>query len=446
MPNDYQIPLIAERPDGTPGTLKTLDDGGLQFAGYEPNGGKMLVGTARDRFFENFATFDTSPTGDWEIVQTGPGMTITGPLGGAVAGSGPYLNIASGVTAASKTIILTRSTFSMPLDLRYQISASQRIANNHLLVGFVQVDDAGAIVTDTNLSTADEVLNARNAVFHKHDGTAATTAQLRVRAGGSALDTLANAFGTGFTTVATGTGPNFIAATTYGLMLERDRISARSWGQNVLTNTGGQFAYDRLLVNPNRRYKLAIIVENVSAPASSTDWRLHLINILDATRFDVAPRSAGTSDLSKAFPVSGTVSLSSGTVTTVSTVTTAGTPAAPATPYFLNSAASTNGALIITGTSGVQAFHATNTGAAAAIVKLYNKATAPVVGTDVPEMIIPIPAAVGGVPGVNPPLNIGFNGFRFPLGLGIAITGGAADSDTTPVAAGQIKVKLSRTV
>jgi hypothetical protein len=442
MPNDYQIPLIAERPDGTPGTLKTLDDGGLQFAGYEPNGGKMLVGTARDRFFENFATFDTSPTGDWEIVQTGPGMTITGPLGGAVAGSGPYLNVASGVTAASKTIILSRSTFSMPLDLRYQISASQRIANNHLLVGFVQVDDAGAIVTDTNLSTADEVLNARNAVFHKHDGTAATTAQLRVRAGGSALDTLANAFGTGFTTVATGTGPNFIAATTYGLMLERDRISARSWGQNVLTNTGGQFAYDRLLVNPNRRYKLAIMVENVAAPASSTDWRLHLINILDATRFDIAPRSAGTSDLSKAFPISGTVIIASGTITTI---TGAGTPAAPATPYILNSAATTNAALVLTGTSGLHAFYATNTGAAAAFVKLYNKATAPVLASDVPAMIIPVPAAVGGVPGVAT-LPIGFNGFRFALGLGIAITGGVADNDTTAVAAGQVKVMLSRTV
>jgi hypothetical protein len=130
---------------------------------------------------------------------------------------------------------------------------------------------------------------------------------------------------------------------------------------------------------------------------------------------------------------------------TVSAVTGAGTPAVPATPYFVNSAATTNGALILTGTSGLQAFWATNTGAAAAYVKLYNKATAPTVGTDVPEMIIPVPAAVGGVPGVAQ-LPIGFNGFRFALGLGIAITGGAADADTTAVAAGQVKVKLSRTV
>jgi hypothetical protein len=131
---------------------------------------------------------------------------------------------------------------------------------------------------------------------------------------------------------------------------------------------------------------------------------------------------------------------------TVTATVTAGTvnPVVPATPYFVNSAASTNGALILTGTSGLQAYYATNNGASPAFVKLYNKATAPTVGTDVPEMIIPVPAAVSGVPGVAQ-LPIGFAGFRFPLGLGIAITGGAADSDTTAVAAGQVKVKLSRT-
>lgn len=132
---------------------------------------------------------------------------------------------------------------------------------------------------------------------------------------------------------------------------------------------------------------------------------------------------------------------------TVTATVTAGTvnPVVPATPYFVNSAASTNGALILTGTSGLHAFYATNEGASAAYVKLYNKATAPTVGTDVPEMIIPVPAAVGGVPGVAT-LPIGFGAFRFPLGLGIAITRNAVFSDTTAVGAGEVKVKLSRTV
>lgn len=132
---------------------------------------------------------------------------------------------------------------------------------------------------------------------------------------------------------------------------------------------------------------------------------------------------------------------------TVTATVTAGTvnPVVPATPYFVNSAASTNGALILTGTSNVSSFYATNEGATAAYIKLYNKATAPTVGTDVPEMTIPVPAAVSGVPGVAT-IPIGFHGFRFALGLGIAITRNAVHTDTTAIGAGEVKVKLSRTV
>ena len=153
--------------------------------------------------------------------------------------------------------------------------------------------------------------------------------------------------------------------------------------------------------------------------------------------------SAYLSEPIPAVQVTGTQPISG----TVTATVTAGTvnPVVPATPYFLNSAATINGALIITGTSNVSSFYATNEGATTAYIKLYNKATAPTVGTDIPEMIIPVPAAVSGVPGVANP-NIGFHGYRFALGLGIAITGAAVHTDTTAVAAGQVKVKLSRTV
>jgi len=132
---------------------------------------------------------------------------------------------------------------------------------------------------------------------------------------------------------------------------------------------------------------------------------------------------------------------------TVTATVTAGTvnPVVPATPYFVNSAATTNGALILTGTSGLPAFYATNEGASYAYVKLYNKATAPTVGTDIPEMTIPIPPAAAGVPGVVN-LHMGFHGFRFALGLGISITRNAVYTDTTAIGAGEVKVKLSRTV
>ena len=184
-----------------------------------------------------------------------------------------------------------------------------------------------------------------------------------------------------------------------------------------------------------------------------TDIRVSFLRVFDYERERVELLARPSGDLGAAAPVAiqgGTLPAVTtvGTVTTVSTVTAvtgAGTPAVPATPYFVNSAATTNGALILTGTSGLQAFYATNIGATAAFVKLYNKATAPTVGTDVPEMIIAVPAAVAGVPGAAQ-ITPGFNGYRFALGLGIAITGAVADSDTTAVAAGQVKVKLSRTV
>lgn len=183
-----------------------------------------------------------------------------------------------------------------------------------------------------------------------------------------------------------------------------------------------------------------------------TDLRISYLRIFDFERERVELLARPSGDIAGAMPVSvqntPAVTVSSGTVTTVSTVTavtTSGTPLAPATPFILNSVAGTNISLILTGTSGLHAFYATNTGATVAFVKLYNKATAPVLATDVPAMIIPVPAAVAGVPGVAT-LPIGHNGFRFALGLGIAITGGVADTDATAVAAGQVKVILSRTV
>jgi len=176
-------------------------------------------------------------------------------------------------------------------------------------------------------------------------------------------------------------------------------------------------------------------------------WEMS-VNALKRVRVRATARTSGTQSWRFVLGTYATEPIPAAQVSAAQAVTMTSTtvnPVVPATPYFVNSAASTNGALILTGTSGLQAFYATNEGATPAYVKLYNKATAPTVGTDVPEMIIPVPAAASGVPGVAT-LPMGFHGFRFALGLGIAITGAAIHTDTTAVAAGQVKVKLSRTV
>lgn len=129
-------------------------------------------------------------------------------------------------------------------------------------------------------------------------------------------------------------------------------------------------------------------------------------------------------------PVSGTV-----------TATVTGGTTLPVTPTqaFVNSAATTNATSTKASAGTVWSIVATNTNAAARYLKLYNKASAPTVGTDVPVLTIALPA--GGLAQVNG----GSNGLRFATGIAWALTVSAADSATDAVAASEIKVGIAYT-
>lgn len=137
--------------------------------------------------------------------------------------------------------------------------------------------------------------------------------------------------------------------------------------------------------------------------------------------------TSATASAVQTYSTNGTMSVS-GTATT--------TPANP-TPSAVNSAASTNATAVKTSAGNVFSVTASNTNAAARYVKLYNKASAPTVGTDAPILTIPVP------PGAAVNVNFGSQGYRFATGIALAITTGAADSDTGAVAAGEIKVLTS---
>lgn len=79
-----------------------------------------------------------------------------------------------------------------------------------------------------------------------------------------------------------------------------------------------------------------------------------------------------------------------------------------------------------------------NVSAAIKFFKLYDKATAPTIGTDTPILTIPIPAAS------SIPLEgiMTIYGLAFTLGLGYGLTGAAADADTTALTAGDVIVNL----
>ena len=127
------------------------------------------------------------------------------------------------------------------------------------------------------------------------------------------------------------------------------------------------------------------------------------------------------------------------TVSGIPTVTISGTPTVagtstttPVTPqaFSVVSAASTNPNVHRAASGNLFEITASNPTATAAVLKLYNKASAPTVGTDVPLVTIPIPA------NSVIAMNFGAVGKRFTLGISSAITALIASTDTGSAVAG----------
>lgn len=77
-----------------------------------------------------------------------------------------------------------------------------------------------------------------------------------------------------------------------------------------------------------------------------------------------------------------------------------------------------------------------NDNAAKRYLKIYDKASAPVLATDTPVATIPIPGGAAGAPGEIT------KGIPLLNGLAIAITTGVADADVGAVAANEIVIAL----
>lgn len=97
---------------------------------------------------------------------------------------------------------------------------------------------------------------------------------------------------------------------------------------------------------------------------------------------------------------------------------------------LLSAAADTNSTLVRAGAGNVSRIIGHNAAAAVRYIKLYDKATAPTVGTDTPKLTLAVPASA--------PFNIDLAGFPFALGIGFGIVTGAADNSTAAPVAGDI--------
>jgi hypothetical protein len=126
---------------------------------------------------------------------------------------------------------------------------------------------------------------------------------------------------------------------------------------------------------------------------------------------------------------SGTWTVQPGNTANTTPWLTTPTPATAggSTPSRIKSAAGTN-ATSVKGSAGqLYGFYLYNNTSYPMFLKLYNKATAPTVGTDTPAFTIGIPAFGGCVHEFA-------LGVPFGTGIGYALTGGVADADTTATA------------
>lgn len=413
------------------------------------------------------------------LKQTGTGQTVNQSAGNLV--------ITAGTTVNAETVIRSNDSFSGALTLRVAHQLSQRVSNNNFYIELVDVIGDTLTYNIVNATTVDVTKTAHGFttqnVGQRMDlccitgaagipmegviasipdantirftvagwpatgtGTLSLTGYNKVELQFTSTSATSLNFNTrrkGWQNTATAVTINTTAAQEMVILNLENGVASLLDKTTAMGNVAlNRTAWDVNIPNVDVQLFLQLRAKNGTAAPTATTWTVGMFRVEDYVPTQVSLTSTRHQSIQTPMNVNGSVGVSG----TVSATVANGTvqPVVPQTPYFVNSAASTNGALILTGTSGLQALYATNTGASVAYVKLYNKATAPTVGTDVPEMIIPVPAAVSGVPGVAQ-LPIGFSGFRFALGLGIAITGGAADTDTTAVAAGQVKVKLSRT-
>lgn len=96
-----------------------------------------------------------------------------------------------------------------------------------------------------------------------------------------------------------------------------------------------------------------------------------------------------------------------------------------------NAAATTNATAVKASAGQVYGWSISNAAAAARYVRLFDKATAPTVGTDVPVLTIAL--AAGATTTFSTEI-----GITFANGIGFCITGGNGDADTTAVTANDV--------
>lgn len=263
------------------------DSTGVPVAGYDSAKNVVVTGSVGGSWRDDFPGASLDTTTNWEIVQTGAGMTITV--------SGGVLTIASGTTANAHTIIRSRRSYRPAVLLQIIARLSQRIANQDFFIELVSADATHACGWQLLGTTA-------TAGRYFNTNTSLTTTSSDVTINTTASDSM------------------------FEIELLRDRVFYHS--RTLNSTRAASYMLQTNVPSPALAYFVRIRVLNgATPPASSTNFIIDAVHCLDISeqQVEVIGGRGSTMD-AQSMPVrlaSGSATIGNiSTVTTLTTMTT----------------------------------------------------------------------------------------------------------------------------
>lgn len=218
----------------------------------------------------------------------------------------------------------------------------------------------------------------------------------------------------------------------------------KSDGSGTFTTAGFAEGMYRIVKNDTAAFVMELAIPGLATFASvnvggtcikSVDFNIKFVRVEAYNRNQVevvgSGVSGGISDLNEVVQVNVL-----GVPTTVVTMTPSTSSGGYSTTHHAISGASTNATSVKTSAGTLGGLQVSNINAAARYLKLYNKASAPTVGTDTPVMTILLPA------NSNQFITASAGGLRFSTGIAYALTTGIAVADTGAVSAAEHSVSM----
>lgn len=425
-------------------------------------------------------------------------LSMIGTLGSGMTLSqaGGNLLVTTGITANQDLILRSVDSFRGPVELKHLIQLSQRIANQSFFIELVDImgdnipvtiNSSTSITIQVGQEEADRIGGASGIGQKMYLGSFAGTAGMipgqyiiaSVASTPNGVNNLITFTVAGFPASGSGTvcafGYNYhhiiydgIVATnakygasrfgwptndvtittntsaapgTYNILQVEEGISAVLEGL-AASSTSSPFSVraQQFVGMPDTHRRLFVqvrIVNGTVAPASTTTMTLGEISVDDYNPSVVSIASVRPQGVGGAVPIiapNGIASAAAPSVITGQVIPTVSATAAQGPTllsFKLISGATTNAAFIKAAAGRAVGGHIGNTGAAPRFVKFYNLATAPTVGTSVPVLTLAVP--------INGSVELAgvFSNFGdlFSVGIAIAITTNAADTDATALSA-----------